>query len=139
MGLFDQMMGGVLNTVLSQAASSGGLGGLLNSAMSGPLAQAVPGLLDKALANTSFGSLDGLLGQLQQAGLGEQVASWLSSGPNAPVSAEQITAALGSTGIGQLAAAAGLSPDTLPNLLAEYLPQVIDRLSPDGVLHPPGA
>ncbi|MFS8038844.1 YidB family protein [Xanthobacter sp. AM11] len=151
MGLFDQMLGGVLGNVLGQAGNSGALGGLLNSALNGPMGQALPGMLNSALANTSFGNLEGLLAQLQQSGLGDQVASWLSNGPNAAVSAEQITAALGDTQLGQitaaladtqlgqLAASFGLSAETLPSLLSQYLPTVIDKLSPNGVLEMPSA
>lgn len=139
MGLFDQMLGGVLGNVLGQAGSSGALGSLLNSALSGSMGQALPGMLNTALANTSFGSADELIAQLQQSGLGAEVASWLSDGPNAPVSAEQITAALGEGQLGQMAANLGLSPEALPNLLSQYLPMIIDKLSPNGVLETPGA
>lgn len=139
MGLFDQMLGGVLGNMLGQAGNSGALGNLLNSALSGPMGQALPGMLNNALANTPFGNVEGLIAQLQQSGLGDQVASWLSSGPNAPVSAEQITAALGDGQIGQLASSIGLSPETLPNLLSQYLPTIIDKLSPNGVLEMPSA
>lgn len=143
MGLFDNMVGGMLSSVLSQAGNSEGLGNLLKSAMNGPMAgaitQALPGLLDQALAKTPYGNLEGLLAQLNASGLGEQVSSWLSSGPNAPVSAEQIVGALGETQLGQMAAGLGLSADTLPNLLSEYLPTLIDKLSPEGVLKDPAA
>ncbi|QRG06198.1 DUF937 domain-containing protein [Xanthobacter dioxanivorans] len=138
MGLFDQMMGGMLNNMLTQAGNSGALGTLLNTMLSGPMAQAVPGLLNSALAKTPFGSLDGVVAQLQQAGLADQVASWISSGPNLPVSAEQIAAALGESQIGTVATSLGLSVEALPDLLAQHLPTIIDRLSPNGVLETPG-
>ncbi|MFG1297278.1 YidB family protein [Xanthobacter variabilis] len=137
MGLFDQMLGGVLNNVLSQAGSSGGLGSLLNSALSGPMAQALPGMLNGALAKTPYGSLDGLLAQLQESGLGEQVASWLSSGDNLPVSANDIVSALGDTQLAQMAAGIGLTPDKLTEMLSQYLPALVDKLSPNGVLELP--
>ncbi|MDQ0504943.1 YidB family protein [Xanthobacter agilis] len=139
MGLFDQMMGGVLNNMLSQASGSGGLGNLLNSALSGPMAQALPGMLNGALAKTEYGSLDGLLAQLQESGLGDQVASWLSSGPNAPVSAEQIISALGESQIGQMAAGVGLPTERLTELLSQFLPALVDKLSPNGALELPKA
>lgn len=137
MGLFDQMLGGVLNNVLSQAGNSGALGSLLNSALSGPMAQALPGMLEGALAKTPYGSLDGLLAQLQESGLGEQVASWLSSGPNLPVSAEQIVGALGESQLGQIAAGFGLNAERITELLSQYLPTLVDKLSPNGVLELP--
>lgn len=136
MGLFDQMLGGVLNNVLSQA-SGGGLGSLLGSALSGPMAQALPGMLNGALAKTPYGSIEGLLAQLQESGLGEQVTSWLSAGPNLPVSTEQVVSALGETQIGQMAAGIGLTPDKLTEMLSQYLPTLIDKLSPNGVLELP--
>lgn len=139
MGLFDQMLGGVLNNVLSQAGGSGGLGNLLNSALSGPMVQALPGMLNGALAKTPYGSIEGLLAHLQETGLGEQVASWLSNGPNAPVSAEQIVAALGETQVGQMAAGIGLPPERLTELFSQYLPTLVDKLSPNGVLELPKA
>lgn len=138
MGLFDQMMGGMLNTMLSQAGNSGGLGALLNTMLNGPMAQAVPGLLNSALAKTPFGSIDGVVAQLQQAGLSDEVASWISTGPNAPVSAEQIAAALGEGPLSAVAGSLGLSAEALPDLLAQHLPTIIDRLSPNGVLEIPG-
>jgi len=134
MGLFDSMLGGVLGNVLGQAGSAGGLGSLLNSPLAGALLQSLPGKLDAALANTSYGSLDGLLAQLQQAGLAEQAQSWLSNGPNLPVSTDQVVSALGESQIGQLATGLGLPPETLSNLISQYLPGLVDRLSPNGVL-----
>lgn len=137
MGLFEQMLGGVLNNVLSQAGSSSGLGGLLNSALSGPMAQALPGMLNSALAKTPYGSFDGLLVQLQESGLDEQVKSWLSNGENLPVSAQQIIGAMGETQIGEMASGIGLSPDKLTELLSQYLPGLVDKLSPNGTLELP--
>jgi uncharacterized protein YidB (DUF937 family) len=125
--------------MLSQASGSGGLGNLLNSALSGPMAQALPGMLNGALAKTEYGSLDGLLAQLQESGLGDQVASWLSSGPNAPVSAEQIISALGESQIGQMAAGVGLPTERLTELLSQFLPALVDKLSPNGALELPKA
>lgn len=137
MGLFDQMMGGVLNNVLGQAARSGGLDGLLNAGLNGAFGQALPNMLNTALANSPFGSLDGILDQLRAHGLDTQVASWLSGGENLPVSAEQVVAALGDAPLAQLASSLGLSADSLPGLLAQYLPTLVHRLSPGGVLQTP--
>ena len=78
------------------------------------------------------GGLSGLLTQLRQSGLGDAADSWVSTGPNLPVSADQITRALGSPQIAQLARQFGLSADDLPRQLAGLLPQVVDRLTPQG-------
>lgn len=138
MGLFDQMVGGMLGSMLERAGPDGA-GTLIDTLLNGPMAAALPGILNSALAKTPYGSVDGVLAQLQQSGLADEVASWISSGPNAPVSAEQITAALGAEQIGAAAQALGLSADMLPDLLARHLPAIIDRFSPDGVLELPGA
>ena len=78
------------------------------------------------------GGLGGLLQKFQQAGLAEQAASWVSTGSNLPVNAEQIGAALGNSDLGALAAKFGLSTDQVSGGLADLLPQVIDKLTPGG-------
>lgn len=138
MGLFDQMTGGMLNAMLSQAGTSGGLGGMLGAMLNGPMAQAVPGVLNGALAKTDFGSIDGFLASLSAGGLSDEVASWLSCGQNIPVSANEIVAALGEGRLAQVANAVGLPADQIATLLSEHLPAIIDRLSPNGTLELPG-
>ncbi len=93
-----------------------------------------PGLISSTLAKTNFGNLQGLVNQLQKGGLDEQVKSWLSSGANLPVTAEQIRAALGNQQVRQLAEKFGLPVDETLKMLAEQLPAVVDQASPDGKL-----
>ena len=115
--------------------------GLLDSltgALGGSLGQveaaAMPALISAVLAKTNLGDLQGLVGQLQQGGLGNQVQSWLGNGANLPVSPDQLRAALGSDQVNQLAQHFGVSPDAALKLLSEHLPGVIDKASPDGTL-----
>ncbi len=89
-------------------------------------------IAEKALADA--GGLNGIVAQLQKAGLGDQVASWIGTGANLPVSAEQIKSALSSDQLAGIAASLGLHIDQLPQLLAEYLPKVIDAATPNGSL-----
>ncbi len=109
------------------------VGGALKGALDQVEAMS-PGLISSTLASTKFGNLQGLVAQLQQGGLDEQVKSWLSSGTNLPVSAEQIRAALGNQKVKDLAAQFGLPVDATLKLLAEQLPAVVDQASPDGKL-----
>jgi uncharacterized protein YidB (DUF937 family) len=109
----------------------GALGGMLGQAE----AQVLPELLSKALAGTSAGSLQGLLDKLRQAGLGPQVASWLGSGPNQPITAAQLETALGDDVVERISML-NMPPDQIFGFLAEHLPAVIDRLSPQGMLQP---
>jgi uncharacterized protein YidB (DUF937 family) len=70
----------------------------------------------------------------QQKGLGDMVGSWISTGPNPPVSAAQLTDVLGDQTIGQFASKAGVSPSDAGSLLAGLLPSAIDQLTPNGKL-----
>ena len=80
------------------------------------------------------GGIQGLLGQFQGMGLGDQVASWIGTGPNQPISGEQVQGALDSDQLQQLAGQTGLSQGEATSGLAALLPQVVDKLSPQGSL-----
>jgi uncharacterized protein YidB (DUF937 family) len=117
MGLLDQV---------GQAAGGllGGEGGDAN-----PLLQAVLRLLAK---DSPAGGLDGLIQALRQNGLSDIVNSWIGTGPNLPVSSDQMKQGLGSDLITQLATAAGLNPEMVSNRLTTLLPGLIDKLTPEG-------
>ncbi|MFT3998060.1 MAG: YidB family protein [Asticcacaulis sp.] len=74
--------------------------------------------------------LSGIVSQLQQGGLGDAVQSWISTGGNLPVSADQLQAVLGNETVGKLAGSLGIDPSQL----ASALPGLIDKLSPNGQL-----
>lgn len=116
MGLLDQ---------LGQAAA-GMMGGGNDQ---NPLMQAVVGLLGQ---QSAVGGLGGLIQAFQKNGLGEIVNSWVSTGKNLPVSAEQIQQGLGGDLLKQLASQAGLSSEAAGSQLANLLPGLIDKLTPDG-------
>ena len=78
------------------------------------------------------GGLGRLLAQLQRAGFGEQADSWVSRGANKPISPDAITQVFGRDGLEQISRRAGLSPDDASRGLSELLPEVIDRMTPDG-------
>jgi uncharacterized protein YidB (DUF937 family) len=71
--------------------------------------------------------------QLEQQGLGNTVRSWISTGPNQPISADQLTSAFGGI-INQIAAKTGMTPQELTQRLAQHLPAAIDHLTPNGAL-----
>ena len=85
-------------------------------------------------ANGSGSGLADIVGSLQSGGLGDAVASWLGSGENASVAPDQLQSALGDDTIGQFAEKAGVSGGEASALLANMLPQLVDKLSPDGQL-----
>ncbi len=93
------------------------------------LMQAIMALLSK---DSPIGGLPGLVARFQNAGLGDTVATWLDSGPNTPVSPEDIQHALGGKVVDQLAAQAKMTPSEATVALSHALPLMVDRLSPNG-------
>ena len=91
------------------------------------------------LADGGGHGLAGLVEQFQRAGLGELVGSWVGSGRNQPVSPDQLENVLGSARIGELAAQLGLSHRDAAGQLSQWLPRVVDRLTPEGHLPPHGS
>lgn len=122
MGLFDQLAGGLLNDVLGGAQQQG-----QGQAQSqGPLLQVALNLIQQN------GGLPGLLAKFQQAGLGQHVESWVSTGANLPISADQLHQVLGSGAIGQIASQLGLDHAQVSGGLAQLLPQLVNSLTPNG-------
>jgi len=108
----------------------GGAGG-----MSDLLKGGLGGLLAGGAAGTILsGGLGDLLKQFQQNGLGDQADSWVSNGPNKQVSPGDLANALGADQIESLASQSGLSRDDLLQGLSQYLPDVVNHLTPDGRL-----
>ena len=110
MGLFDGLLGGVVGA---------------------EMATVVNGLIEK------HGGVQGIVAQLEQQGLGGTVRSWVGSGANQPITAEQIHQAFGSDAVKQLAAKLGMTPEDLAAKLSSVLPQAIDKLTPGGVVAKP--
>jgi uncharacterized protein YidB (DUF937 family) len=78
------------------------------------------------------GGLDGLMGKLRDGGLGSEVDSWVSTGANQPVDPQRLGQALGPDTVQQLSAGSGIDIGALLPMLAMFLPQIIDMLTPNG-------
>ncbi|MDP8161568.1 YidB family protein [Pasteurella skyensis] len=115
----------MLKGILSSVASSLLGGGSQQN-------QAIPQLLQSLLS--SQGGVEGLVGKLQQNGLGDMVSSWIGTGENQEVSSEQLAEAIGQDELRNVAQQAGVDENEVPNLLSQYLPKVVDKLSPNGEL-----
>jgi len=111
MGLFDNLAGAVLGKMMGDK---------------GAMAQAALEMFHQ------YGGLEGVLEKFNQAGLGNLVASWVGKGENLPISPNQITEVLGGTTIADMAAKFGLTPEMLSAQIAEHLPNVVDKMTPDG-------
>lgn len=106
--------------------SGGGLGNILGG---------LGGLLAGGAAGSVLsGGLNDLLKQFQQSGHGETVDSWIGTGANKAISPNDLADALGADKINALAAQTGMSHNDLLQSLSEYLPQVVDQLTPNGRL-----
>jgi uncharacterized protein YidB (DUF937 family) len=81
---------------------------------------------------TQAGGVSGIEQQFQQKGLGGLVASWISTGPNPPISGEQVLQVLGRDKILAIASKAGLSEDQVTSGISKILPAVVDHLTPNG-------
>jgi len=116
--------------ILDSLENSGVLKGVL-----GQLEAAVlPAVLGEVLGNGGQGGLSVIVAKLEQAGLGDQVKSWIGNGQNLPISAEQLQQVLGSDTVRQLAAKFNIPVDELAKVLAQQLPGAVDHASPDGRL-----
>ena len=117
MGLLDEVIKGVAGKVLG--------GGGQN-----PLMDIVLGLV----TNPQTGGLQGLIQKFKEKGLGDAVSSWISTGENQSVSGDQIQHALGGNLIQQIAEQLGSSKTEISGGLSDLLPQIIDKLTPNGTL-----
>jgi len=115
----------------------GMLDGLLGSLMGGMTGDGTGGkqnpLLQIALQlMQQNGGLQGVLGKFQQAGYGAQADSWVSTGQNQPINADALSQVLGHGQLSQIAQQLGLSQGAVAGGLASVLPQVIDKMTPQG-------
>lgn len=82
----------------------------------------------------SQGGVQGLIEKFQQGGLEQIVKSWIGTGENQPISVSQILEVFGKDNIDNAAQEVGVEQQEAPNLLSEYLPKIVDTLSPNGEL-----
>jgi uncharacterized protein YidB (DUF937 family) len=107
-----------------EVPSMGLLDGLLGGVVGAEMVTVVNGFIEK------HGGVQGIVAQMEQQGLGGTVRSWVGTGANQPITADQIQQAFGSDTVKQLAAKVGLTPQELTSKLSTILPQAIDKLTP---------
>jgi len=78
------------------------------------------------------GGLAGLVQRFTEAGLGDQVKSWVSAGANLPISTDQLTSVLGQANIEAMSQRLGVSAQAVTSGLAALLPHLVDQLTPQG-------
>ena len=126
---------GLLDTLLQNAPEMAG-----QLTKNPQLVKAALGLLSSSPNSVGgSGGLGGLITAFQQKGLGDMVSAWISTGPNPPVSAGQVTDVLGADVIGQFAKQAGVPETEAAPSLAAMLPALVDHLTPNGQVPQAGA
>lgn len=144
MGLLDEVIGAALGARGQPAQGQTGQGQaqdqfaqiaaaltalLLPRQGASPAAQPAPGPMGQ---QASPGGLDVLINQFKQNGFGDVINSWIGTGQNQPISPTQLRQALGQKTVTDLSRQAGAPQDDLLSQLSKYLPNVIDRLTPNG-------
>ena len=107
MGMFDGLLGGILG---------------------GSMVSIVNNILEQ------HGGVQGIVNQFEQNGLGSTVRSWVGTGPNQPISPDDLRRALGPDFLQKLSAKSGLSVEELAQKLSQVLPQAVDKLTPNGTI-----
>ena len=130
MSLFDSLVGQVAGALTAGGGDGDVAGGPAGGLM---------GVVTQLLPDPQHGGLQGLVQTFPQQGLGQVVASWVGTGQNLPISAEQLSAVLGSEKLQGLAQQVGLNPQELSGQLAQWLPQAVDQLTPQGQVPEAGA
>ena len=131
MGLLDGLIGNV-GAMLSGNQSQSPLGDLLsglagnNSQSGNSLLQIAFGLLQQN------GGLDGVLDKFRQGGMAKQADSWVSTGQNMGISADQLQQIFGSSTIGNIASKLGMSQEQAGTAMSQVLPELINHLTPQG-------
>jgi uncharacterized protein YidB (DUF937 family) len=116
---------GLLDSILAAVSGKGD-----TSEKAAPLIGILSGLLTQA------GGLQGLASKFSQSGQGDAFKSWVGVGENQSVSTNQVQEALGSDQIRAIASRMGVDPALASNFLAEYLPKIVDKLTPAGKIDP---
>ena len=117
------ILGGGTGTGGAQSGSSG-LGGMLTALLP---------MLGSLLAG---GGLQKILSGLQANGLKAETDSWVGTGENKPVSGADVRQVVGDDEIARIAQQLGVSDDEAAEAVAQVLPVVVDKVSPDGQLEP---
>ena len=132
MRILESVLGSLLG---GSAGASSPMGGILASILGGQ-----GGMGGSALNNTGMaGGLGNILSQFQQAGLGHVAQSWVSNGPNQPVSPQQLQNVFGEDQVQDMAGQAGMEPGDFLSQLSQHLPNAVNGMTPNGRLPDEGS
>jgi uncharacterized protein YidB (DUF937 family) len=131
MGLLDQVIGGLMGGAGGNASPmQGALMNMLGGGQQGDYQQG--GNVNQGGA--MGGGLGGLISGFEQAGLGHLVQSWIGSGPNQPVSPQQLQSVFGENQVQSMASQSGMAPQDFLSQLSQHLPNAVNGMTPQGRL-----
>ncbi|MDX2035535.1 MAG: YidB family protein [Isosphaeraceae bacterium] len=122
MSLLDEV-NGLLGNVLGKSGENEAAG-----------AAAPSGLVEHVFGIVRSQGLTMIFERFSKSGLGEIAASWVGKGENLPIDASKLREALGDGTIQALAERLGLPLDRAGSLLAQALPMLVDKMTPEGTL-----
>ena len=115
-----------------------GMAGMGNSAQSQQHAGALSMIMEY-INSPQVGGIAGLQKMFQDKGLGGIVSSWISTGQNLPVSADQLQSVLHDGALQNMASQSGMDMSQLTSVFSQLLPNVVDKLTPNGEVPDSGA
>lgn len=115
-----------------------GMAGVGTGAQPSRHATAIGAIMDY-INSPQIGGLSGLQQMFQNQGLGGVISSWIGTGQNLPISQDQLQSVLHSEALQSAAAKSGMDPSQLTGMMAQLLPHVVDKLTPDGQVPDSGA
>jgi uncharacterized protein YidB (DUF937 family) len=118
------------NDLLKAGASM--LGGGQGGGMPAGLDQVLGQVLSGGGAGGGAGGLGGLVSKFEQAGMGDIVKGWISTGPNPGITGDQLTKVLGTEQVAAIAKQLGVDPAQAMGQLSSILPGLVDKMTPDG-------
>jgi len=144
--LLGQILGGIFgNALRGRARSGGGLGDLLGGMMSGRargglsgnrgmlLAMLLPFAMQWVQRNGGIGAV---LDRFKQKGYRRQADSWVTTGPNQMLDTRAVDEVVGSQELSRLSQQLGVPEQEVADGFAEILPEMVDKLSPEGQVPP---
>jgi len=102
--------------------------GLLGGIVGAGMATVMNDILEK------HGGLQGVVSEFERNGLGPTIQSWVGTGDNQQISADDVHRAIGPDLLQQLAAKSGMSVQDLAQKLSQVLPQAVDKMTPGGTI-----
>jgi len=108
-----------------------GMAGMGNAAQSQQHAGALSMILNY-INSPEVGGIAGLQRTFQEKGLGNIISSWISTGQNLPISADQLQNVLQGGTLQNMAGKSGMDLSQLTSVFSQLMPHAVDQMTPNG-------